>query len=226
MSLKIRLARGGTKKRPHYRIVIADSRSPRDGRFIERVGTYDPMLPKEHPGRVTIKEDRIRQWLSVGARPSDRVGRLLSAVEIVDKAVIPEQTKKNLPKAKALERMNQAAAADTLETGVEDSATDGAESDSVSASGKLVSEALEVEVSEAESTAETAGENTQLKGDNVEDVTQTEAELSVETQSDSEGQTSVSDTVPADEKVDEADTADDGNEKENSDGKKAPDDNG
>ena len=225
MSLKIRLARGGTKKRPHYRIVIADSRSPRDGRFIERVGIYDPMLPKEHSGRVTIKEDRIRHWLSVGAKPSDRVGRLLSAVEIVDKAVIPEQTKKNLPKAKALERMKEAAA-DALETGVEDSATDGAELDSVSASDKPVSEALEVEVSEAESTAETAGENTQLKGGDVEDATQTGAELSVETQSDSEGQTSVSDTVPADEKVDEADTADDGNEKENSDGKKAPDDNG
>lgn len=113
MSLKIRLARGGTKKRPHYRIVIADSRSPRDGRFIERVGTYDPMLPKEHPGRVNIKEDRIRHWLSVGAKPSDRVGRFLSLVDIVDKAVIPEQTKKNMPKAKAQERAKKAAEVDT-----------------------------------------------------------------------------------------------------------------
>jgi len=108
MSLKIRLARGGTKKRPHYRIVIADARSPRDGRFIERVGTYDPMLPKEHPGRVTMKEDRIRHWLSMGAQPSDRVGRFLSAVDIISKAKIPEQTTKHLPKAKAQERAKAA----------------------------------------------------------------------------------------------------------------------
>ena len=108
MSLKIRLARGGTKKRPHYRIVIADARSPRDGRFIERVGTYDPMLPKEHPGRVTMKEDRIRHWLSMGAQPSDRVGRFLSAVDMISKAKIPEQTKKHLPKAKAQERAKAA----------------------------------------------------------------------------------------------------------------------
>ena len=108
MSLKIRLARGGTKKRPHYRIVVSDARSPRDGRFIERVGTYDPMLPKEHPGRVTMKEDRIRHWLSEGAQPSNRVGRFLSAVDMVSKAPIPEQTKKHLPKTKAQERAKAA----------------------------------------------------------------------------------------------------------------------
>ena len=118
MSLKIRLARGGTKKRPHYRIVIADARSPRDGRFIERVGTYDPMLPKEHPGRVTMKEDRIRYWLSMGAQPSDRVGRFLSAIDMISKAPVPEQTKKHLPKTKAQERaktaVEEAAAAATV----------------------------------------------------------------------------------------------------------------
>lgn len=79
MSLKIRLSRGGAKKRPFYRIVIADSRAPRDGRFIERVGTYDPLLPKDHEGRVTLKEERIQHWLSVGARPTDRVLRFLDA---------------------------------------------------------------------------------------------------------------------------------------------------
>ena len=109
MSLKIRLARGGAKKRPFYRIVVADSRMPRDGRFIERVGTYNPMLPKEHPARVELKTERIQHWLSVGARPSDRVARFLGGAEIITMPAIPEQTKKNQPKAKAQERMKEAA---------------------------------------------------------------------------------------------------------------------
>ena len=109
MSLKIRLARGGVKKRPFYRIVVADSRMPRDGRFIERVGTYNPMLPKEHPDRVELKTERIQHWLSVGARPSVRVARFLGGAEILTMPAIPEQTKKNQPKAKAQERMREAA---------------------------------------------------------------------------------------------------------------------
>lgn len=109
MSLKIRLARGGAKKRPFYRIVVADSRMPRDGRFIERVGTYNPMLPKEHPDRVELKTERIQHWLSVGARPSDRVARFLGGAEIIAMPAIPEQSKKNQPKAKAQERMKEAA---------------------------------------------------------------------------------------------------------------------
>lgn len=83
MSLKIRMSRGGAKKRPYFRIVIADSRMPRDGRFIERVGSYDPLLPKDHEGRVILQEDRIKHWLSVGARPSDRVNRFLDAAGIM-----------------------------------------------------------------------------------------------------------------------------------------------
>ena len=108
MSLKIRLARGGAKKRPFYRIVVADSRMPRDGRFIERVGTYNPMLPKEHPERVNLKTERIQLWLSVGARPSDRVAKFLGGAEILPMPVPREQTKKNLPKAKAQERLKEA----------------------------------------------------------------------------------------------------------------------
>lgn len=108
MSLRIRLARGGAKKRPYYRIVVADSRMPRDGRFIERVGSYNPMLPKDHSDRIVLKEERIRHWLSVGAQPSDRVARFLGAVEISAVPAIPEQTKKNQPKAKAQERMREA----------------------------------------------------------------------------------------------------------------------
>jgi small subunit ribosomal protein S16 len=108
MSLKIRLARGGAKKRPFYRIVVADSRMPRDGRFIERVGTYNPMLPKEHPERVNLKTERIQHWLSVGARPSDRVAKFLGGAEILPMPVPREQTKKNLPKANAQERLKDA----------------------------------------------------------------------------------------------------------------------
>ena len=108
MSLRIRLARGGAKKHPYYRIVVADSRMPRDGRFIERVGSYNPMLPKDHSDRIVLKEERIRHWLSVGAQPSDRVARFLGVAEIAAVPAIPEQSKKNQPRAKALERLREA----------------------------------------------------------------------------------------------------------------------
>ena len=81
--LKIRLARGGTKKRPYYSIVIADSHSPRDGRFIEKVGTYNPLLKKDDPNRVTLKTESIQEWLKKGAQPTDRVARFLSVQGMV-----------------------------------------------------------------------------------------------------------------------------------------------
>jgi small subunit ribosomal protein S16 len=111
MALKIRLARGGAKKRPFYRIVIADSRSPRDGRFIERVGSYNPMVPKDHPERLTLNDDRIKHWLAVGASPTDRVARFLGDNGLVEKPPIPEQTRKSQPRAKTLERRQAAAEA-------------------------------------------------------------------------------------------------------------------
>lgn len=107
MSLKIRLARGGAKKRPFYRIVVADSRMPRDGRFIERVGTYNPMLPQDHDDRIKLDLERIRHWLSVGARPSDRVARFLGRADVLPIPAIPEQTKKSQPRPKTLERMRE-----------------------------------------------------------------------------------------------------------------------
>ena len=110
MSLKIRLSRGGAKKRPYYRIVIADSRRSRDGRFIERVGSYNPMVAKDHPDRLNFYQERIKYWLGVGATPSDRVARFLSAVDLVAAPVIHEQTKKHMPKAKAQERLAEAEA--------------------------------------------------------------------------------------------------------------------
>ena len=108
MGLRIRLARGGAKKRPFYRIVVADSRSPRDGRFIEKIGTYNPMVPKEHPDRIRIDEDRAKHWLSVGATPSDRVARFFGQANLIEVPALREQTKKHLPKAKAQERMKEA----------------------------------------------------------------------------------------------------------------------
>ena len=116
MSLKIRLSRGGTKKRPFYRIVAADSRSPRDGRFIERVGTYDPMVPKDHPRRVVLKEERIKYWLGVGGKPTDRVARMLARAGLMEAPAIPEQTKKHLPRAKTIERQQQAEEAAAAKT--------------------------------------------------------------------------------------------------------------
>ncbi|MDD9991864.1 MAG: 30S ribosomal protein S16 [Rhodospirillales bacterium] len=104
MSLKIRLSRAGAKKRPFYRVVVADTRSPRDGRFLERLGTYDPMLPKDHPERVRLNEERIRHWLGVGALPSDRVARFLGAAEIIPMPAQRNNPQKSQPKAKALER--------------------------------------------------------------------------------------------------------------------------
>ena len=122
MSLRIRLSRGGAKKRPFYRIVIADSRSPRDGRFIERVGTYNPMVQKDNPDRIVLKEDRIRHWLSVGAKPSDRVARFCATAGLLELPERREQTKKPLPKAKAQERLKAAAEAAAAEAPAEEAA--------------------------------------------------------------------------------------------------------
>lgn len=104
MSVKIRLARGGSKKRPYYYIVAADVRSPRDGRYIERIGTYNPMLPKDHEDRVRLNAERIQHWLDNGAQPTDRVARFLDAADLVkrDSKANPNKAK---PKKKAQERL-------------------------------------------------------------------------------------------------------------------------
>lgn len=109
MSLKIRLSRGGSKKRPFYKIVLSDSRSPRDGKFLEKLGTYNPMLPHDHAERLIMKEERIKHWLSVGAQPTDRVVKFLTQAGYIAAKTRPEQTKQPLPKAKAQERLKEAA---------------------------------------------------------------------------------------------------------------------
>ena len=110
MALKIRLARGGAKKRPFYRIVVAEASSPRDGRYVERVGTYNPMVPKEHEQRMTLNSERITFWLGKGAKPTERVHKMLAAAGLAEPPIIRDQPKKSAPGKKRAER--EAAAAE------------------------------------------------------------------------------------------------------------------
>ena len=111
MALKIRMTRGGAKKRPFYSIVVAEHTSPRDGRFIEKLGTYNPMVAKGHADRVRLNAERIKHWISVGALPSDRVARFLADAGMGEKPKIRETPKKSAPRAKTQERMKAAAEA-------------------------------------------------------------------------------------------------------------------
>lgn len=111
MALKIRLARGGAKKRPFYRIVVAEASAPRDGRYVERVGTYNPMVPKDHEQRLTLNGERITYWLSKGAQPTDRVHKMLATAGLAAAPVIREQPKKSAPGKKRAEREAEAAEA-------------------------------------------------------------------------------------------------------------------
>lgn len=109
MALAIRLARGGAKKRPYYRIVVTDSRAPRDGRFLEKIGTYNPLMPKDSAERVKLDADRAQHWLGVGAQPSDRVARFLDAAGLRTRAP-KNNPKKAEPGEKAKERAEARAA--------------------------------------------------------------------------------------------------------------------
>lgn len=142
MALAIRLSRGGAKKRPYYRIVVTDSRSPRDGRFLEKIGTYNPLLAKDSPERVKLDTDRASHWLSVGAQPSDRVARFLDA------AGVRTRTAKNNP--------NKAAPGEKAKERAEARATKAAEREAAAAEAAAApaEEApAEVEASEAEAPA-------------------------------------------------------------------------
>jgi small subunit ribosomal protein S16 len=110
MSLKIRLSRAGTKKRPHYNIVVAESRSPRDGRFIEKLGFYNPLLPKDHADRIKLDLEKAKAWLAKGATASDRVHRFLADAGVL-KHVKHHSPQKMMPKKKAQERAKAAGAA-------------------------------------------------------------------------------------------------------------------
>ena len=114
MAVKIRLARGGSKKRPYYRIVVADIRAPRDGKYIERVGSYNPLLPKDHEDRIKLDIDRIKEWLSKGAKPTDRVARFLDAEGIL-KREPRNNPQKAIPKKEPEEAKEEAPAEETKE---------------------------------------------------------------------------------------------------------------
>ena len=149
MPVRIRLSRGGSKKRPYYRIVIADSRRARDGKFIDQVGTYNPMLKKENPERVKIDIEKAKEWIAKGAQPSDRVKLFLSTMGVGEKPMITEKTKKHLPKKKAQEKLvavkeAEAAAKIAVETPAE------------AAPAEAAAEAAPAEAAPAEAAAEAA----------------------------------------------------------------------
>ena len=107
MSVRIRLSRGGSKKHPFYRIVAADQRAPRDGRFIERLGSYNPLLPQDHQERLVLDTEKVKAWLAKGAEPTERLQKLFANLGICDAPKIGNQPKKSAPKAKALERIKE-----------------------------------------------------------------------------------------------------------------------
>ena len=111
MALKIRLSRGGSKKRPFYRIVVAEASAPRDGRYVERVGHYNPMVAKDNDQRLVVNAERITHWLGLGAQPTERVQKLLSTVSLAEPVKMREQPKKAAPGKKRAEREAEAAEA-------------------------------------------------------------------------------------------------------------------
>ena len=113
MALKIRLSRGGAKKKPFYRIVVAEATSPRDGKFVEKIGSYNPMVDHDNKERLVIDAERVKYWISKGAKPTLRVSKLISKDGLVDKPIINEQPKKSAPGKKRLEREAEEAKAET-----------------------------------------------------------------------------------------------------------------
>lgn len=109
MAVRIRLSRGGSKKRPFYRIVVADARAPRDGRFIERLGSYNPLLPHDHNDRIVLNVEKAKEWLSKGALPTERLQKIFSSLGLTNAPDFSAQTKQTAPKAKAQERLKEKA---------------------------------------------------------------------------------------------------------------------
>lgn len=173
MAVSIRLSRGGSKKRPYYRIVVADARSPRDGNFIEKIGTYNPLLAKDSPERVKLDADRAKHWLSVGAQPTDRVARFLDAVGLKERAA-RSNPKKGEPGEKAKERAEEkaeklkaaeeaaaeaaAAPAPAEEPAAEEPAAEEPAAEAVEVVAEAVEAATEEPTPEAEAVVEAAAE--------------------------------------------------------------------
>ena len=155
MAMKIRLARGGSKKRPFYRIVAADSRMPRDGRYIERLGTYNPLLPKDSDERVKMNVERIQYWMSEGAQVTDRVSRFLEAAGILEKKT-RNNPKKALPGQKAQDRAEEKLAKDSTEAPAEEAPAEEAIAEETPAEEATTEEAPAEEAAAEETPAEAA----------------------------------------------------------------------
>ena len=147
MSVSLRLSRGGSKKRPYYKIVVANSRAPRDGKYLEQVGTYNPLLAKDDENRVRLVEDRVRYWLGVGAQPTDRVARLLDKAGIKERAATVNP-KKGEPGQKAKDRAEEKA----------EKAAEAAEAAAAAAAAPAVEEVVEEVAEEAAPEAPAAEE--------------------------------------------------------------------
>jgi len=173
MAVSIRLSRGGSKKRPYYRIVVADARSPRDGNFIEKIGTYNPLLAKDSPERVKLDADRAKHWLSVGAQPTDRVARFLDAAGVRERAARNNPNKAK-PGEKATERAEEkaeklkaaeeaaaeaaAAPAPVEEPAAEEAVVEEAQAETVEVAAEAIEAATEEPTPEAEAVAEAVAE--------------------------------------------------------------------
>ena len=147
MALKIRLSRGGSKKRPFYRIVVAEASAPRDGRYVERVGHYNPMVAKDNDQRLVVNAERITHWLGLGARPTERVQKLLSTVSLTEPVKMREQPKKAAPGKKRAEREAEAAEAAAA------AAAEAAEAEAAAAAEAAEAAAAPAEEAPAESDA-------------------------------------------------------------------------
>ncbi|MGN6279142.1 MAG: 30S ribosomal protein S16 [Sphingomonas sp.] len=168
MALSIRLSRGGSKKRPYYRIVVADARSPRDGRFIEKIGTYNPLLAKDSDERIKLDGDRAKHWLGVGAQPTDRVARFLDAAGIRERAA-RNNPNKGKPGEKATERAEeraeklkaaQEAEAEAKAAPAEEVPAEGSNEEAEAVVAAEVEVATEEPTPEAEQVAEATAEET------------------------------------------------------------------
>ncbi len=153
MGISVRLSRGGAKKRPYYRVVVSDSRSPRDGKYLEQIGTYNPLLAKDDANRVKLNEDRARYWLGVGAQPTDRVARLLDVAGIRERAPT-NNPKRGEPGQKAKDRAEEKA---TKVAEAEEAARAAAEAPAVE-EAPAAEEVAAAEAPAEEAAAEEAGE--------------------------------------------------------------------
>ena len=154
MALKIRLARGGAKKRPFYRIVVAEASAPRDGRYVERVGTYNPMVPKDHDQRLTLNGERITYWMGQGAQPTERVQKMLATASLAAAPVIRDQPKKSAPGKKRAEREAEAAEAAAAAAEEAAAAAESAAAEEAPAEGAAAEEAPAEESAAEEEKAE------------------------------------------------------------------------